>query len=71
MFNKLAKRTGGLGRGGSGQGKGRGMGGGNKAGVGPAGACICPKCGYREEHTTGERCLDRKCPKCGTQLVRE
>lgn len=58
----------GLGRGGQG---GRGQGGGNKPGAGPAGNCVCPNCGHKEPHATGQRCLDRACPKCGTKMIRE
>ena len=55
----------GLGRGG---GRGLGRGGG---GYGPAGFCICPKCGYRTSHQQGTPCPDMKCPHCGVALVRE
>jgi hypothetical protein len=57
--------------GGAGQGRGRGGGGGNKPGSGPAGTCICPKCGHKEMHVVGQRCIDRACPKCGTKMIRE
>ena len=50
---------------------GRGRGGGNKPGSGPGGYCVCPKCGYKEEHGVGERCMDKKCPKCGTKMEKE
>ncbi len=71
MFDRLFRGGHGQGRGGGGQGKGRGMGGGTKPGAGPTGNCICPKCGYKVEHLVSERCIDRTCPKCGTQMVRE
>jgi hypothetical protein len=61
---------GGQGRGG-GTGQGRGRGGGDKPGSGPGGNCICPKCGHREPHVAGQRCLDRTCPKCRTKMTRE
>jgi hypothetical protein len=61
---------GGQGRGG-GAGQGRGRGGGNKSGSGPGGNCVCPKCGHREPHIAGQRCLDRACTKCGTKMTRE
>jgi hypothetical protein len=64
MFNRIF-------RGAGGQGQCRGKGGGSKPGAGPAGNCICPKCGYREAHIVSERCIDQTCPKCGTRLVRE
>lgn len=60
----------GQGRGG-GTGQGGGRGGGNKPGSGPDGNCVCPKCGHREPHIVGQRCLDRSCPKCGTKMTRE
>ena len=61
----------GQGRGqGAGQGGG-GRGGGTKPGSGPAGNCVCPKCGHKDPHVTGQRCNDRTCPKCGTKMIRE
>lgn len=53
------------------KGSGYGRGGGNKPGSGPDGQCVCPKCGYKKTHEVGERCVDLKCPNCGTQLIRE
>ncbi len=47
---------------------GRGQRGGT--GAGPAGYCICPKCGENVSHTTGVPCTSQKCPKCGSPLVR-
>lgn len=62
----------GQGRGGRGQGQGSGgRGKGNKTSSGPGGNCICPKCGHKEPHVAGQRCLDRDCPKCGTKMNRE
>jgi len=61
MFNRFSKNN---------RGKGRGLGGGNKAGSGPAGYCICPKCGHKSNHQVGQRCMDINCPKCGTPMVR-
>jgi len=55
----------GLGRGG---GRGLGRGGG---GYGPAGFCICPKCGLRLPHRQGTPCPDMKCPHCNVAMVRE
>jgi hypothetical protein len=52
-------------------GQGRGKGGGNKPGSGPGGNCVCPKCGQKEPHVVGQRCLDQTCPKCGTKMTRE
>jgi hypothetical protein len=59
------------GQGGRNQGQGGGRGGGNKPGSGPGGNCVCPKCGHKETHGTGQRCIDRACPKCGTKMIRE
>jgi len=58
-------------RGGRDQGGGRGRGSGNKPGSGPAGNCVCPKCGYKTTHQVAQRCLDLPCPKCGTKMIRE
>jgi hypothetical protein len=66
--NTTLARGRGLGRG---AGGGRGQGGGNKPGSGPGGDCVCPKCGHKEPHVVGERCIDRTCPKCGTKMIRE
>jgi len=41
------------------------------AGLGPAGSCVCPKCGASTPHTPGEPCLQARCPSCGVALVRE
>ncbi len=59
----------GFGRGRGGQGLGKG--GGNRPGAGPSGNCVCPNCGHKEPHTIGQRCMDKKCPKCGTNMLRE
>ena len=59
-----------------GRGQGRGMGrrfagaGGGRLAQGPAGDCVCPKCGHRESHKRGIPCLEIKCPKCGLALMR-
>jgi len=37
---------------------------------GPGGMCVCPKCGYKEEHATGDPCYKKKCPKCGAAMDR-
>ena len=44
--------------------------GGPKA-AGPGGVCVCPECGEKVEHKTGEPCTDAICPKCETKMVRE
>jgi len=59
----------GMGRGQGGQG--RGQMGGNRAGAGPSGYCVCPKCGERVAHAVGTPCYKIDCPKCGAKLVRE
>ncbi|MHA1302897.1 MAG: XkdF-like putative serine protease domain-containing protein [Candidatus Heimdallarchaeaceae archaeon] len=38
---------------------------------GPGGLCVCPKCGYKMTHETGEPCYDITCPKCGAKMDRE
>jgi hypothetical protein len=57
MFNRFSR-------------KGRGIGRGTKPGSGPAGKCVCPKCGYEVAHEVGQRCMDIPCPKCGTKMIR-
>ena len=39
--------------------------------AGPGGYCVCPSCGHRVPHVLGEPCYDRKCPECGTPMMRE
>jgi len=56
----------GLGRGGTGQGRMKG----NRAGAGSGGKCVCPNCGEVRTHQRGIPCLNNKCPKCGTMMVR-
>ena len=57
-------------RGGRGMGQGGGrMGGPRAAGVG--GNCLCPQCGHQEPHELGVPCIKKKCPKCGTVMIRE
>jgi hypothetical protein len=58
-----------MGRGRGGQAQGR-MGG-NRAGAGPSGYCVCPKCGERVPHRVGTPCYEMECPKCGAKMVRE
>ena len=50
-------------------GRGRSRGGG--FGLGPGGNCVCPGCGTRAEHKLGTPCYEQKCPKCGTDMIRE
>ena len=48
---------------------GRGRMGGPVAG-GPGGICKCPKCGYEELQVRGQPCMQKKCPKCSTKMIR-
>ena len=45
--------------------------GGGGMGMGPAGDCLCPKCGHTEPHRQGMPCYDMKCPKCGELMIRK
>ena len=57
-----------------GKGRGGGQGPGRKGGsaaAGPGGYCVCPHCGYREPHERAQPCYEKKCPQCGTRMVRE
>jgi len=38
---------------------------------GPGGTCVCPKCGYKEQHQVGVPCYQKKCPKCRSPMTRE
>ncbi|MBW2969400.1 DUF134 domain-containing protein [Candidatus Woesearchaeota archaeon] len=49
-------------------GTGRGRMGGTAGG--PMGDCRCPKCNYRVAHKPSVPCVKRKCPRCGTMMVR-
>ena len=49
----------------------RGGAGGRGLGMGrPAMSCICPVCGYNEPKARGVPCSGRKCPKCGSSMIR-
>ena len=37
--------------------------------LGPSGSCVCPRCGYKEPHTTGLPCYMRRCPRCGARCI--
>lgn len=68
MFERQFKPGPGMGRG-RGMGRRRGM----LSGVGPGepGAlCVCPKCGYSEAKNVGIPCTSKRCPECGSMLVR-
>ena len=56
--------------GGRGGGRGPGRKGGSQA-AGPDGNCVCPDCGDKVKHKTGQPCYEQKCPKCKTQMIRE
>ena len=68
MFQRFFRRIRGRGLG---RGGGRGRMGGTKAGAGPGGCCICPKCGHEAPHRVGWPCYEMNCPKCGANMVRE
>ena len=55
---------------GRGSGMGQGMGRMGGFGLGPAGECVCPKCGYKAPHQRAVPCYQQKCPKCGTAMTR-
>lgn len=62
--------TGGKGRGsrrGSGRGRNRKM----RDGTGRGGYCVCPVCGYRENHKLYTPCCERICPQCKEPLIKE
>ncbi len=52
------------------QGQGRdGMGGPFSADAG--GICICPRCGHKAAHVTGQPCIHRSCPRCGAPMTKQ
>jgi hypothetical protein len=62
----------GMGRGGgAGAGRGAGRPGGTRAGAGPAGECVCLKCGTTAPHQAGTPCFQMTCPSCGTKMARK
>lgn len=56
---------------GAGQGMGRGQRG-RMGGLarGPGGTCKCPSCGHEEPQIRGQPCMGKKCPKCGSNMIR-
>ena len=45
---------------------------GRRMGQGRAGGprvCVCPNCGYEEEHIKGIPCSTKQCPKCKARMV--
>ena len=71
MVNKMPRGDG-TGPPGGGRGDGgRGRMGGTRPGAGPAGECVCPKCGSIVPHQAGQPCYQMNCPKCGTRMIRK
>ncbi|MBP6978216.1 MAG: DUF134 domain-containing protein [Bacteroidales bacterium] len=33
--------------------------------------CICPECGYEQEHVYGSPCSQHVCPECGSLMIRK
>ena len=61
---------------GFGRGLGRGMGRGRMGGplaAGPGGTCVCSNqdCKQEAPHQVGVPCMQQKCPKCGSSMVRK
>lgn len=46
------------------QGQGTG-----REGTGGTSTCVCPECGYEEEHDRGVPCNQKKCPECDVSLT--
>jgi len=44
---------------------------GDKPGSGPGGYCVCPKCGYKQQHSRLSPCNQRTCPKCGARMTKQ
>lgn len=38
--------------------------------AGPGGICECLKCGYKKPQIRGQPCVKKKCPKCGSFMIR-
>jgi NAD-dependent SIR2 family protein deacetylase len=43
----------------------------NSQRLGSIGFCICPKCGEKIKHVSGQRCQETECPICGVKMLRE
>jgi len=41
----------------------------NREQTGGTNICVCPECGYEEEHNRGEPCNKYKCPECNIPLT--
>jgi len=59
-----------------GRGRGRGWGRGRMGGpfaAGPGGTCVCTnqECRHEVPHQAGVPCFQRKCPRCGSPMVRK
>jgi len=39
--------------------------------AGPSGNCLCPNCGMVVSHQRAIPCTVQKCPKCGSNMLRE
>ena len=63
MYKMTQQVQSGRGRGGPGRGHAVGW-------AGPATECVCPKCNHKEPKERGDPCITKKCPKCGTLMVR-
>ncbi len=33
--------------------------------------CVCTNCGYETEKIRGEPCMNKKCPECGSRMMRK
>jgi len=55
---------------GGGRKSGRGRGQGQGTGSGPGGYCVCPNCGYQQQHKRGVPCVEMQCPQCNSKMIR-